>query len=69
MLLNNTRKCGGPEDSADVSLLLAIKSSPPNYERGEVLRKTWASEKLENVVWIRTVFLSGTTGQSFEMTE
>ncbi|XP_046728215.1 N-acetyllactosaminide beta-1,3-N-acetylglucosaminyltransferase 3-like isoform X2 [Silurus meridionalis] len=66
MLLNNPGKCGGPENSADVFLLLVIKSSPPNYERREVLRKTWASERLENGVWIRTVFLSGTTGQSFE---
>ncbi|KAI5615391.1 beta-3-galactosyltransferase-like, partial [Silurus asotus] len=66
MLLNVPGKCGGPENSADVFLLLVIKSSPPNYERREVLRKTWASERLENDVWIRTVFLSGTTGQSFE---
>ncbi|XP_036435674.1 N-acetyllactosaminide beta-1,3-N-acetylglucosaminyltransferase 3-like [Colossoma macropomum] len=66
MLLNVPGKCGGPERSSDVFLLLVIKSSPPNYERREVLRKTWAAERLQNGVWIRTVFISGTAGQSFE---
>ncbi|KAB5567066.1 hypothetical protein PHYPO_G00228530 [Pangasianodon hypophthalmus] len=66
MLLNIPGKCGGPENSSDVFLLLAIKSSPPNYERREVLRKTWASERLQSGVWIRTVFISGTTGDRFE---
>ncbi|KAK3540060.1 hypothetical protein QTP70_025378 [Hemibagrus guttatus] len=66
MLLNAPGKCGGPENSADVFLLLAIKSSPSNYERREVLRKTWASERLQSGVWIRTVFISGTTGNGFE---
>ena len=66
MLLNVPDKCGGPERSSDVFLLLVIKSSPPNYERREVLRKTWAAERLLDGVWIRTVFLSGTAGQSFE---
>lgn len=66
ILLDVPRKCGGRENSADVFLLLAIKSSPANYERREVLRKTWASERLQSGVWIRTVFISGTTGQGFE---
>ncbi|KAL7829098.1 hypothetical protein SRHO_G00327320 [Serrasalmus rhombeus] len=66
MLLNVPDKCGGPKKSSDVFLLLVIKSSPPNYERREVLRKTWAAERLQNGVWIRTVFISGTAGQSFE---
>lgn len=66
MLLNVPGKCGGPENSADVFLLLVIKSSPPNYDRREVLRKTWASERLQNGVWIRTLFISGTTGEGFE---
>lgn len=66
MLLNVPRKCGGPENSADVFLLLVIKSSPPNYERREVLRKTWASERLQNGFWIRTLFISGTSGEGFE---
>ncbi|XP_053481808.1 N-acetyllactosaminide beta-1,3-N-acetylglucosaminyltransferase 3 isoform X4 [Ictalurus furcatus] len=66
MLLNVPGKCGGPENSADVFLLLAIKSSPSNYERREVLRKTWASERLQSNMWIRTVFISGTAGGSFD---
>ncbi|KAF4072711.1 hypothetical protein AMELA_G00266080 [Ameiurus melas] len=66
MLLNVPGKCGGPENSDDVFLLLAIKSSPSNYERREVLRKTWASERLQSDKWIRTVFISGTTRGSFE---
>lgn len=66
MLLNVPGKCGGPENSVDVFLLLAIKSSPANYERREVLRKTWASERLQNGVWIHIVFLSGTSGAGFQ---
>ncbi|XP_066500817.1 N-acetyllactosaminide beta-1,3-N-acetylglucosaminyltransferase 3-like [Hoplias malabaricus] len=66
MLLNNPRKCGGPEASSDVFLLLVIKSSPANYDRREVLRKTWAAERQQNGVWIRTLFISGTTGESYE---
>lgn len=66
MLLNVPAKCGGPERSADVFLLLVIKSSPSNYERREVLRKTWAAERLQDGVWIRTVFISGTTGEGVE---
>lgn len=66
MLLNVPEKCGGPENSSDVFLLLAIKSSPSNYERREVLRKTWALERMESGVWIRTVFISGTTGDGFQ---
>uniref|UniRef100_A0A8C7FDF8 Hexosyltransferase n=1 Tax=Oncorhynchus kisutch TaxID=8019 RepID=A0A8C7FDF8_ONCKI len=66
MLLDVPDKCGGPHNSADVFLLLVIKSSPVNYDRREVLRKTWAKERLQNKVWIRRIFLSGTTGTGFE---
>ncbi|KAK2841499.1 hypothetical protein Q7C36_013078 [Tachysurus vachellii] len=66
MLLNNPGKCGGPQNSADVFLLLVIKSSPSNYDRREVLRKTWALERLQSGVWIRTVFISGTTRDGYE---
>ncbi|XP_077573247.1 N-acetyllactosaminide beta-1,3-N-acetylglucosaminyltransferase 3-like isoform X2 [Stigmatopora nigra] len=66
LLLDVPHKCGGVDRSQDVFLLLVIKSSPKNYERREVLRKTWAKERLHNGVWIRRLFLSGTTGQSFE---
>ncbi|XP_034152850.1 N-acetyllactosaminide beta-1,3-N-acetylglucosaminyltransferase 3-like [Esox lucius] len=66
MLLDVPNKCGGLHKSAEVFLLLVIKSSPLNYDRREVLRKTWAKERLQNGVWIRRVFLSGTTGTGFE---
>ncbi|XP_061634835.1 N-acetyllactosaminide beta-1,3-N-acetylglucosaminyltransferase 3-like [Phyllopteryx taeniolatus] len=66
MLLDLPHKCGGADQSRDVFLLLVIKSSPVNYDRREVLRKTWAKERLHNGVWIKRVFLSGTTNQGFE---
>ncbi|KAJ8278655.1 hypothetical protein COCON_G00057210 [Conger conger] len=67
MLLDVPDKCGGaPRDSADVFLLLVIKSSPWNYDRREVLRKTWAKERLEGGAWIRRVFVSGTVGAGIE---
>ncbi|KAK7136169.1 hypothetical protein R3I94_014729 [Phoxinus phoxinus] len=66
MLLDLPNKCGGPLNSADVFLLLVIKSSPENYERREVLRKTWAKERLHKGVWIRRVFIIGTTKTGFE---
>lgn len=66
MLLDVPEKCGGADKSADVFLLLVIKSSPGNYDRREVLRKTWAKERLHNGVWIRRIFISGTTGEGFE---
>lgn len=66
MLLDLPDKCGGVDKSAEVFLLLVIKSSPVNYDRREVLRKTWARERLHNGVWIRRIFISGTTGSGFE---
>ncbi|XP_072244773.1 N-acetyllactosaminide beta-1,3-N-acetylglucosaminyltransferase 3-like [Leuresthes tenuis] len=66
MLLDLPGKCGGPDKSGEVFLLLAIKSSPMNYERREVLRKTWAKERLSNGVWIRRIFISGTSGDGFQ---
>ncbi|XP_076856421.1 N-acetyllactosaminide beta-1,3-N-acetylglucosaminyltransferase 3-like [Brachyhypopomus gauderio] len=66
MLQNVPDKCGGPQNSKHVFLLLVIKSSPANYEQREVLRKTWAAERLQNGKWIRTVFLSGTSGDSYQ---
>ncbi|XP_076841584.1 N-acetyllactosaminide beta-1,3-N-acetylglucosaminyltransferase 3-like isoform X2 [Brachyhypopomus gauderio] len=66
MLLNVPDKCGGPHNSTHVFLLLVIKSSPANYERREVLRKTWAAERLQNGKWIRTVFLTGTSGEGYQ---
>ena len=66
MLLDLPDKCGGAKKSADVFLLLVIKSSPGNYDRREVLRKTWARETLLNGVLVRRVFISGTTASGHE---
>ncbi|RXN17486.1 N-acetyllactosaminide beta-1,3-N-acetylglucosaminyltransferase 3-like protein [Labeo rohita] len=66
MLLDAPDKCGGPQNSADVFLLLVIKSSPENYDRREVLRKTWAKERQHNGAWIRRLFISGTSRTGFE---
>lgn len=66
MLLDLPDKCGGADKSGEVFLLLLIKSSPANYDRREVLRKTWAKERKHNGVWIRRIFISGTTSTGFE---
>ncbi|XP_076599755.1 N-acetyllactosaminide beta-1,3-N-acetylglucosaminyltransferase 3-like [Chaetodon auriga] len=66
MLLDTPDKCGGADESADVFLLLVIKSPPANYNRREVLRKTWAKERLYKGVWIRRIFISGTMENGFE---
>ncbi|XP_068563639.1 N-acetyllactosaminide beta-1,3-N-acetylglucosaminyltransferase 3-like isoform X2 [Cebidichthys violaceus] len=66
MLLDLPDKCGGVDKSAEVFLLLVIKSSPVNYDRREVLRKTWAKERLHNGVWIRRIFTTGTMNTGFE---
>ncbi|XP_051232905.1 N-acetyllactosaminide beta-1,3-N-acetylglucosaminyltransferase 3-like [Dicentrarchus labrax] len=66
MLLDLPDKCGGAGKSADVFLLLVIKSSPGNYDRREVLRKTWAKERLHNGMLIQRLFISGTTSSGFE---
>ncbi|TRY58143.1 hypothetical protein DNTS_014187 [Danionella cerebrum] len=66
LLLDVPIKCGGPNKSADVFLLLVIKSSPENYDRREVLRKTWAKERLYKGVWMRRVFITGTTSSGFD---
>ncbi|XP_054482387.1 N-acetyllactosaminide beta-1,3-N-acetylglucosaminyltransferase 3-like [Anoplopoma fimbria] len=66
MLLDVPDKCGGVNGSADVFLLLIIKSSPENYDRREILRKTWAGEKLHNGVWIRRLFIVGSRNAGFD---
>ncbi|CAJ1064240.1 N-acetyllactosaminide beta-1%2C3-N-acetylglucosaminyltransferase 3-like [Xyrichtys novacula] len=65
LLLDLPDKCGGADRSSEVFLLLVIKSSPENHERREMLRKTWAKERLQNGVWIRRLFITGTTGSGF----
>ncbi|XP_055023850.1 N-acetyllactosaminide beta-1,3-N-acetylglucosaminyltransferase 3.4 [Misgurnus anguillicaudatus] len=66
MLLDVPNKCGGPQNSADVFLLLVVKSLPENYDRREVLRKTWAQERTYKGAKVRRVFLVGTSGTTFE---
>lgn len=63
LLLDSPDKCG---ENEDVFLLLVIKSSPGNYERREVLRKTWAKERQINGRWVRRIFISGTKGEGPE---
>ncbi|NXW65354.1 B3GN3 acetylglucosaminyltransferase, partial [Eurystomus gularis] len=58
-LLNVPGKCGGPEGSPNIFLLLAIKSSPVNYNRREVIRKAWGQERTFEGAFIRRVFLVG----------
>lgn len=48
-------KCAGP-----VFLLLVIKSSPGNYERRELVRRTWGREREVQGVPLRRLFLVGT---------
>uniref|UniRef100_A0A8C6QF40 Hexosyltransferase n=2 Tax=Nannospalax galili TaxID=1026970 RepID=A0A8C6QF40_NANGA len=50
-------KCAG-----SVFLLLAIKSSPRNYERREVVRNTWGRERQVRGARLRRIFLVGTDG-------
>ncbi|CAJ1064246.1 N-acetyllactosaminide beta-1%2C3-N-acetylglucosaminyltransferase 3-like isoform X3 [Xyrichtys novacula] len=66
LLLDLPNKCGGADQSSEVFLLLVIKSGPENHERREMLRKTWAKERIQSGVWIRLIFLIGTTGSGFE---
>uniref|UniRef100_A0A8C6WUZ6 Hexosyltransferase n=1 Tax=Neogobius melanostomus TaxID=47308 RepID=A0A8C6WUZ6_9GOBI len=40
--------------------------SPGNFDRREVLRKTWARERQHNGLWIRRIFISGTAGSGVE---
>ncbi|KAM6041799.1 LOW QUALITY PROTEIN: N-acetyllactosaminide beta-1,3-N-acetylglucosaminyltransferase 3 [Chlamydotis macqueenii] len=55
-LLGVPGKCGGSKGSSDVFLLLAIKSSPVNYERQEMIGKTWGQEGTFEGPLIRRVF-------------
>ncbi|NWY51522.1 B3GN3 acetylglucosaminyltransferase, partial [Chionis minor] len=66
VLLDVPDKCGGPEGSRNVFLLLAIKSSPANYERREVIRKTWGQERTFEGAVIRRIFLVGVTPNTWD---
>ncbi|KAM4599188.1 N-acetyllactosaminide beta-1,3-N-acetylglucosaminyltransferase 3-like [Fundulus diaphanus] len=66
MILDIPDKCGGVDEPEDVFFLIVIKSSPMNYERREVLRKTWAEERSYKGKMIRRIFIIGTDGSGFE---
>ncbi|XP_027882621.1 N-acetyllactosaminide beta-1,3-N-acetylglucosaminyltransferase 3-like [Xiphophorus couchianus] len=66
LLLDLPDKCGRDNRYKEVFLLLVIKSSPLNYDRREVLRKTWAKERLHKGMWIRRIFILGTSGTGNE---
>uniref|UniRef100_A0A2K6G8T3 Hexosyltransferase n=2 Tax=Propithecus coquereli TaxID=379532 RepID=A0A2K6G8T3_PROCO len=54
-------KCAGP-----VFLLLAIKSSPGNYERRELVRRTWGRERRVRGLQLRRLFLVGTAADPLQ---
>lgn len=49
-----------------VFLLLAIKSSPANYERRDVVRRTWGQERQVQGLALRRLFLVGTAAHPHE---
>ncbi|XP_068920030.1 N-acetyllactosaminide beta-1,3-N-acetylglucosaminyltransferase 3 [Petaurus breviceps papuanus] len=54
-------KCtGSPGGLGPVFLFLAIKSSPKNYERRDLIRRTWGQERVVEGATIRRLFLVGT---------
>ncbi|CAI9546823.1 unnamed protein product, partial [Staurois parvus] len=65
-ILNAPQKCGGRAKSKRVFLLLAIKTSPGNYERRAIIRQTWGEENSYNGAHIRRIFLSGTSKNESE---
>ncbi|MGH0175431.1 UNVERIFIED_CONTAM: hypothetical protein FKN15_071784 [Acipenser sinensis] len=64
LLLNQPGKCVG-----DTFLLIAIKSVAEEFEKREVVRKTWGAEGLLNGVKIKMVFLLGVPKNQTEFPE
>ncbi|XP_073454045.1 N-acetyllactosaminide beta-1,3-N-acetylglucosaminyltransferase 3-like [Aquarana catesbeiana] len=60
-ILNVPQKCNGRAASKGVFLLLAIKSSPANYDRRSVIRQSWGKQDNYNGVHVKRIFLSGTS--------
>ncbi|KAM6172513.1 acetylgalactosaminyl-O-glycosyl-glycoprotein beta-1,3-N-acetylglucosaminyltransferase [Erethizon dorsatum] len=59
LLWDAPSKCAGRRA---VFLLLAVKSSPENYERRELIRRTWGQERSYRGRPVRRLFLLGTPG-------
>ncbi|XP_072457789.1 N-acetyllactosaminide beta-1,3-N-acetylglucosaminyltransferase 3 [Notamacropus eugenii] len=60
-------KCiGSPGGLGPVFLFLAIKSSPKNYERRDIIRRTWGQEREVKGATIRRLFLVGTESNVLE---
>lgn len=57
-LWDTPHKCAGPRG---VFLLLAVKSSPANFERRELIRRTWGQERRYGGRQVRRLFLLGTS--------
>ncbi|XP_043911336.1 N-acetyllactosaminide beta-1,3-N-acetylglucosaminyltransferase 3-like [Protopterus annectens] len=66
MIHDIPNKCDGPQQTDKVFLFLAIKSSPNNYERREVIRKTWGQERIYRGMQIRRIFILGVTSEEKE---
>ncbi|XP_069623863.1 N-acetyllactosaminide beta-1,3-N-acetylglucosaminyltransferase 3 [Ranitomeya imitator] len=58
---NSPKKCGSAAESNNVFLLIAIKSSPDNYERRAIIRQTWGKETSYEGAHLKRIFLSGTS--------
>ncbi|KAM9808153.1 LOW QUALITY PROTEIN: UDP-GlcNAc:betaGal beta-1,3-N-acetylglucosaminyltransferase 9 [Neosynchiropus ocellatus] len=63
LLINQPEKCPvrGVEDQDAPYLLIAVKSVPQDFDKRQVVRRTWGQERgLQTSESIRTVFLLGT---------
>ncbi|KAE8632382.1 hypothetical protein XENTR_v10001532 [Xenopus tropicalis] len=67
IIIDAPSKCGGPSASKGVFLLLAIKSSPGNYERRAVIRQTWGAEETYGTAKVRRIFISGISKANMEV--
>ncbi|XP_043910685.1 N-acetyllactosaminide beta-1,3-N-acetylglucosaminyltransferase 3-like [Protopterus annectens] len=59
-------KCDGPQQSDKVFLFLVIKSTPANYDRREVIRKTWGQERVFSEMQIKILFILGVDSKEKE---
>ncbi|XP_075046821.1 N-acetyllactosaminide beta-1,3-N-acetylglucosaminyltransferase 3 [Mixophyes fleayi] len=59
-ILNAPIKCGSVAASKGIFLILAIKSSPGNYERRSIIRQTWGEQTSYEGARVKRIFLSGT---------